>query len=655
MSLLHLGGSSADDKLYVEDVFSTYLYTGNGSTQTITNGIDLAGKGGMVWTKVRNYSSGYYHSIQDTVRGFSNVLSSNLTNASSVQDNSITGFNGNGYSLGSDPSTWVNGGGDRTYVSWTFRRAPKFFDVVTYTGNGVSGRQIPHNLGCEVGMLVVRPTNVVEDWSVWHRSLTGADKLLVLNTTAAVSTHTTYLNNTLPNSTHFTVGNNNRTNTSGQTYVAYLFANDPSADGIIQCGSFTTDASGNATVNLGCEPQYVMYKRSNGTSGWYIVDIMRGLPVSATPSPLYANQSASETSGEVGINPFSLTPTGFQTVGCGFNSSTFIYLAIRRPMKTPTSGSEVYISHTAIGSTNTVRTTGFPIDMQLLSNRTATNLKHLVVDRLRGVNTVQSTVIKPILATSSTGAEDTVSYSATNNFSSNGFMDSAWTNGQSTIWHSFKRAKGFFDVVCYTGSGVARTVNHNLGVVPELMIVKKRSGTTGTGVSGWVVYQDKYAVDSVNYPVENTGMLLETTNAAFAASNLWNTKPTSNLFYLSTASAVNETNGTFVAYLFASLDGISKVGSYVGNGTSQTINCGFSAGARFVLIKRTASTGDWYVWDTARGIVAANDPHLSLNTTAAEVTTDDSVDPESTGFIVNQNTATNINVNGGTYIYYSIS
>ena len=111
----------------------------------------------------------------------------------------------------------------------------------------------------------------------------------------------------------------------------------------------------------------------------------------------------------------------------------------------------------------------------------------------------------------------------------------------------------------------------------------------------------------------------------------------------------------YVAYLFASLPGVSKVGSYTGNGTSQTINCGFTTGARFILVKRTDSTGDWYIWDSARGIVSSNDPRLSLNTTTAEATTDDSVDPDASGFIVNQNTATNINVSGGQYIFLAIA
>lgn len=110
-----------------------------------------------------------------------------------------------------------------------------------------------------------------------------------------------------------------------------------------------------------------------------------------------------------------------------------------------------------------------------------------------------------------------------------------------------------------------------------------------------------------------------------------------------------------IAYLFATKNGISKVGSYTGNGTNQTINCSFTTGARFILIKRTDSTGDWFVWDTARGIAAGNDPHFSLNATVAEVTTNDSIDSDSSGFIVNQVAATNINVNAATYIFLAIA
>jgi len=151
-------------------------------------------------------------------------------------------------------------------------------------------------------------------------------------------------------------------------------------------------------------------------------------------------------------------------------------------------------------------------------------------------------------------------------------------------------------------------------------------------------------------------MFLET-NAIVESTNYWSSgSDSATTFSTRAGNSTSNSNGqTYVAYLFATLAGVSKVFSYTGNGSSQTINCGFTGGSRFVMIKRTDSTGNWYVWDSARGIVAGNDPHLSLNSTAAEVTTDDSVDTDNTGFIVNQVAATNVNVSSATYIGLAIA
>ena len=212
-----------------------------------------------------------------------------------------------------------------------------------------------------------------------------------------------------------------------------------------------------------------------------------------------------------------------------------------------------------------------------------------------------------------------------------------------TVYECFRRAPGFCDVVCYTGTGSATTFSHNLGVAPELMIVKRRDTA-----ADWWVYDT--ATGNTKYQVLNS------TATPTTSSTAWNnTTPTSSVFSVGTGTPVNASAGTYVAYLFATVAGVSKVGSYTGNGSNQTINCGFTTGARFVLIKRTDSTGDWYVWDSARGIVSANDPHLSLNTTAAEVTTNDTIDPDNTGFVVNQVAATNVNVNAATYIFLAIA
>jgi hypothetical protein len=205
----------------------------------------------------------------------------------------------------------------------------------------------------------------------------------------------------------------------------------------------------------------------------------------------------------------------------------------------------------------------------------------------------------------------------------------------------FKRAPGFFDEVCYTGTSANTTQAHNLGAVPELIIVKARSNTTN-----WYVYVAALG--------NNAALELQDTSAS--GPGQWNTtSPTTTVFSLGTGSSVNGSGYTYVAYLFATCPGVSKVGSYTGTGTTLQINCGFTAGSRFVLIKRTDSTGAWYVWDSARGIVAGNDPYLLLNSTAAEVTSTDYVDTFSSGFEISSTAPAAINASGGTFIFLAIA
>ena len=241
--------SSSAAVTYIEDVFSTYLYTGNGSTQTITNGIDLSGKGGLVWGKERGSANS--HRLQDTVRGAGNVIYTNGTNAQGTDANSIT-FGSTGFSIGSNANYNFT---SSTYASWTFREQPKFFDIVTYTGDGTSARAINHNLGSAPGMIVVKCTNDASNWPVYHRSL-GATQFVLLNKTDNAFSSSSYWANTEPTSTQFSVGFTNNQNSSGQTYVAYLFAHDAGGfgltgtDNVISCGSYTGNSS-TQSISLG--------------------------------------------------------------------------------------------------------------------------------------------------------------------------------------------------------------------------------------------------------------------------------------------------------------------------------------------------------------------------------------------------------------------
>ena len=618
---------------YIEEVFSTWLYTGNGATQTINNGIDLAGKGGLVWIKPRN-QGGTDHWLQTSNLGFTNSLKTNSTSQLLSGTNIVGSVSSTGFT---DTTPWPV---DWTIASWTFRKQPKFFDVVTWTGNDATGRQINHSLGSVPGCIIVKSTQGgILNWYVYHRSL-GGTKHILLNTNSASVTSDSAWNNTDPTSTQFTVGlaNNYSDPTFGGVYVAYLFAHEAGGFGLtgtdnaISCGSFTTDAEGGALVgpDLGWEPQWVLLKNATSTASgsWWIFDNMRGFSAfNGSTSLLRANSNIAEAASSTFAYA---TSTGFTVPSNGIaNGQTFIYIAIRRgPMKVPTTGTSVYQAEVGNSSSAPEFNAGFPVDMALMKDASGTT-----EDWFNSARLLQGTYLIP----NSTAAAD---ISPNFNFAyQNGWYATATTR---TSW-MFRRAPGYMDVVCYTGTGVARTVAHNLAAVPELMIVKNR---TSAGI--WAVYQTDVGA--------TRHLRLNQADASFLNVAVWNnTAPTSTVFTVGTLAAVNGSGNNIVAYLFATCPGVSKVGSFTGTGATQVINCGFTGGARFVLIKATSTTGDWYVWDSVRGIVAGNDPYLVLNSTALQVTGTDWVDTAATGFELSNAGGNLANSSGVSYIFLAIA
>jgi hypothetical protein len=271
----------------------------------------------------------------------------------------------------------------------------------------------------------------------------------------------------------------------------------------------------------------------------------------------------------------------------------------------------------------------FPVDMAIRRNLDFAT-SNAIWSRLTG---------EKYMNTDSTAAESNDSESFDH---MDGWGDgSTYSGNQAWMW---KRAPGYFDVCCYSGTGSARTISHNLGVAPEMMWVKKRSSG-----DDWFVY-----VGSLG----NTNKLeLNSTSASGSAAvggnQLWNsTTPTSSVFSVSDNVRVNESGQTYIAYLFATVAGISKCGSFtLGSSGSTNIDCGFSSGARFILAKKTSGTGGWLVWDTVRGIVAGNDPYILLNSTAAETGGYDFVDPYSQGFTIPEAAYWG----AGDYIFYAIA
>jgi hypothetical protein len=332
-----------------------------------------------------------------------------------------------------------------------------------------------------------------------------------------------------------------------------------------------------------------------------------------------------------------------------FNGCTYIYIAIRRgPMKTPTVGTSVFKPTAYAGSEPTPQyfATGFTVDMNWYKYRDL-DIATSVWGRLTGGALG--------LVTSSDGAQVNISGDAGSQIlaaqfqRNDGFSvgtGAANAGGTQSINYAFQRAPGFFDMVAYTGTGTPTNFSHNLAVVPELMIVKRRDGT-----SIWAVYAGAVVNAATSY------FDLSTSDARVTGNGiLWDsTAPTSTVFTIGASSNLNTLGSSMVAYLFATLAGVSKVGAYTGTGALQTVNCGFTTGARFVLIKRSDSTGDWWVYDSARGITSGNDPYFFLNSTAVEAAGTNYVDTDTTGFKVTAAAPAGLNANGGNYIFLAIA
>ena len=638
--LMAAAGVSTGAATYVDDVFSTYLYTGNGSTQVIENGIDLENYAGMMWLKDRTAAN--RHMIFDTKRYSGNYISSNNTDAQVQNANTLSSYFNGGFEVGN--SSLVNTSSNN-YVSWTFRKQEKFFDVVTYTGNGNSPRAIAHSLGSVPGCIIVKRTDTTSNWNVYHRSL-GADYSILLNLTNDGSGGGKWAG-TSPTSTDFYVSSDSAVNASGGTYVAYIFAHNAGGfgsagtDNVISCGSFTTDASGVVSVNLGYEPQFLLVKKTSGVGNWIVADNMRGmLAPTGNGNALYANTSGAESTGSSTVPQINATGFSYDGGTAIFgDSATGIYIAIRRPMKPPTAGTEVFspVQSTSTTSTSSV---GFVDDLVIAAWRDANDGGgKYFSDRLRGSGKYFSSTSTAAESSGGSFNFNTQQYGISGTDTSGGVYPFLWM---------FKRAPGFFDEVCYTGTGSATTQAHNLGVAPEFVIIKSRS----IAGADWQAFHK--GLNGGTNPW-NYSMYFNGDGANFSYAGLNNTAPTTSVFSLGTNGGTNQSGSTYVAYLFATLAGVSKVGSYTGTGTTNSINCGFTGGARFVMIKRTDSTGDWYVWDTARGIVSGNDPYLLLDSTAAEVTSTDYIDPLSSGFQISSSAPAAINANGGSFIYLAIS
>jgi len=316
-------------------------------------------------------------------------------------------------------------------------------------------------------------------------------------------------------------------------------------------------------------------------------------------------------------------------------------MAIRRGgMQTPTAASSVFaIDNPQSQQIDPGLISGFPVDFALgkISN-SGTNW--YAASRLTG---------NGYLETNATTAEQNTS-SITFDYN-NGWWDNV--NNANFVGWMWKRAKGYFDVATYTGTGTAGlTVNHSLGVAPEMTWVKRRDSATNWRVNVAALGTDGQDSPSLRLNLNNAA---EDDNGSYFGNNNSGgyAAPTSSVLTLGGHGDVNTSGGSYIAYLFATVDGVSKVGSFshTNGGGDTNVDCGFSGNARLVIYKRTDSTGSWYFFDSVRGIVSGSgDAQLELNSNGAENTGFDLIDPYSSGFKIPSNAT-----GTGDYIFYAIA
>jgi hypothetical protein len=290
--------------------------------------------------------------------------------------------------------------------------------------------------------------------------------------------------------------------------------------------------------------------------------------------------------------------------------------------------------YTGTGSTQTLTGIGFNADLIWLKNRTDSSTSHVLTDSVR--------TNAKYLKSDSVDSEGT--YTFVSNRGSDGYdvASHSWSGASSknyVAWNWLKSATAGFDIVSYTGNSSARTISHNCGAIPKMMLIKKRSDS-----DNWSVYHQ--GTGAGNY------LILNTTSGSGASSTMWNnTTPTASVFSLGNKGEVNANGQTFIAYLFAEIPGYSKFGTYTGNGNADGtfVYTGFKPA--WVLGKRSDNTNNWYIFDTVRDSFNLTQKKLRPDTTAAENNNSSkAIDILSNGFKI-KNSDAEFNASGGTYIY----
>lgn len=684
--------------------FSTITYAGTSGVQSTNSLSSQSGtvnfEPSLVWIKARNFASS--NALFDSVRGTANFLSSNTTTkALTTSDdgtlaNTLTSFNSNGFSLGTDNGQYGVNASGKTYVAWNWyaptsetnnagsngatsqsiikKNVDAGFSIVKYTGNQTDQHKVYHGLGAIPQVIILKCTGATNPWYVYHEGVdesSPADFNLRLNTTDPRQNSSTEFSDTPPTANLFTLGTTAGTNKNSTDYIAYVFAQK---EGYSRFGSYVGN-DGVQEIVTGFEPAWIMYKAADSAGkSWAIRDNKRNADKISFADLANIEETKSP-------NNFIFTTNGFQLQdGDSYMNGPnvkYVFMAFAQdPDTTPATKADSFdvITYTGNGgtqSTNSLQSqsgsVSFKPDFTWIKSRSFSQT-HSLFDSIRGPSKE--------LQSDSTSAEDNSSVKLVS-FDSNGFtLDSdaagrvnennetfvAWNwkaadhdrslatinqDGSITSLVSANVAGGF-SIVKYTGDGgSSKTIGHGLTTQPNLVIFKRTDASVN-----WFVFFRPASGNTIGLEGLNTS------SGAFSTNYTTFQPSTTTMTTSGSTSDFNGSGNSYIMYNFVNVAGYQKIGSYIGTGNAGLVEqVGFTPS--FLLVKRTDAAGGiakgWFLLDNKRNTSNPRNTSLEAQGAFADNTLSSiSFDFDATSFKIN-GTNRQVNEANGNYIYLAIA
>ncbi len=606
--------------------------------------------------------------VFDTSRGALKRLNVTTQQAEITDTNTLTAFDGAGYDIGADTPGIINSDIGARFVNWAFAKAPGFMDVQTYTGDSTPGNLVSHNLGVMPDLAIVKcRSSAGLNWPVRVRGQIGD---LYMNTIAALTPPAGNVEATpltsVPAAAHASAG----VCMKGQIIIA------------ARAGTAEADYSTNAGISWSVIPLPARFGSIaySPTLGLFVASsqyVANGVFSSSDGVTWTQGVSADFIGNNINWCNAEFLATNNNNIYKSVNGTTWTKLTTPFPVTAGRGqwsyiayGNGVYVAVTA-GDGGADKSTANRCGAAYSSD----GVTWTVADPT-GALTPAITYLNKIafgngvfVVTGSGGFALRPNYSVINDVVQTNAAQSyysvdgiTWTTmgvfPSAGNWGNLMFANGQFLAVSSNTYGTAASYPSTAPAPSSATREVIYSADGATWLGGQLPVADfwpglAYSDDKERfYTIGNSGAGYNLLPNAFSA-NMYNLF--ANSVSLGSSDQANMAGQTYVMYLFASMPGISKVGTYDGNGSQQVIDCGFTTPARFIMIKAISAAGNWAVWDTARGIASTgSNPAVYLSSTATEQMVS-GVNSEPTGFVVTQSVPSNCNVLGVKYAYLAIA